>query len=146
MPMPFAYRHATTEWRAFLDDARERLGLVSDNMAYTAIDGVFQVFRRRVSVGDGLAFADLLPAVPHAIFVAGWRPGVPEAWAPRDVLAAEVQAVRRNHNLTPVDAIDHVARTVRGHVRVMDLDRLLGRIGPEAVAYWADTGMPPRSI
>ena len=144
--MPFAYRHATTEWRAFLDDARERLSLDSDNMTYTAIDGVFQVFRRRLTAQQGLAFADLLPAVPHAIFVAGWQPGDPEPWVPREALAAEVQAVRKNHNLTPPDAIDHVARTLRAHVRVMDLDRVLERIGPEAAAYWADCVMPQRSI
>ncbi|MFC2966725.1 hypothetical protein [Acidimangrovimonas pyrenivorans] len=45
--MPFTYRHATEEFRAYLADARERLGTPSDNVAYTCADAVFRVFRRR---------------------------------------------------------------------------------------------------
>lgn len=71
MPMPWTYRHASREWQGFLGDARERMGLSSDNMAYTAIDGVFQVFRRRLTAAEGLRFATILPSVPRAIFVAG---------------------------------------------------------------------------
>ena len=61
MPMPYTYRHASAEFAAFLADAREALGLESDNATYTAVDAVFQVFRTRLSVEQALAFADLLP-------------------------------------------------------------------------------------
>ena len=44
MPMPWTYRHASREFRKFLDDAKERMSLDSDNMTYTAVDAVFQVF------------------------------------------------------------------------------------------------------
>ena len=50
MPMPWAIRHATKDWQAFLTDAKDRLDLTSDNSAYTAVDAVLQVFRRRLSV------------------------------------------------------------------------------------------------
>ncbi|MFD2440093.1 DUF2267 domain-containing protein [Paracoccus kondratievae] len=74
MPMPWTYRHASKEWRAILDDLKDRMDLVSDNSAYTALDGVLQVFRRRLTAQQGLDFASVLPAIPRAIFVAGWRP------------------------------------------------------------------------
>jgi len=106
MPLPTAYRHATKDWRAFLDDAKQALGLESDNMAYTAVDGVLQVFRRRLSVEQGLAFADVLPAVLRAIFVYDWDVSVPPLpFAPRANLTREAQAVRPHHNLTPDNAI-----------------------------------------
>ena len=90
MPMPWTYRHASKEFRAFLDDAKERMGLASDNMAYTAVDAVLQVFRRRLTPEQGIAFADLLPSVLRAVFVYRWdvaRPPVP--FGPRDALTRE---------------------------------------------------------
>lgn len=65
MPMPWTYRHASREFRGFLDDAKDRMGLESDNMAYTAVDAVFQVFRRRLTAQQGLDFASALPCVPR---------------------------------------------------------------------------------
>ena len=59
MPMPPTYRHASKEFRAFLADAKDRMNLESDNMAYTAVDAVFQVFRRRLTAQQGHA-VDLL--------------------------------------------------------------------------------------
>ena len=50
MPMPWAIRHATKDWQAFLTDVKDRMDLTSDNSAYTAVDAVLQVFRRRLSV------------------------------------------------------------------------------------------------
>ena len=44
MPMPWTYRHASKEWRVFLDDVKERMCLESDNSAYTAVDAVFAGF------------------------------------------------------------------------------------------------------
>ncbi len=136
--MPHAYRTASKDWRAFLDDAKERMGLVSDNMAYTATDGVLQVFRRRLTVAEGIAFADELPAVLRAMFVYRWDVGAgPVEWGPRAALVAEAKAVRKDHNLTPDDCIEAVAWAVRRQVRLVDFDRVLAGIGPEAEAFWA---------
>ena len=137
MPMPWTYRHAGKEWRAFLDDAKERMSLDSDNMAYTAVDAVMQTFRRRLTAQQGLDFASVLPTVPRAIFVQGWRVcEPPEPFADRTTMTQEAKRVRVNHNLTPDNAIEAVAFALRRSVDPRDLDRVLERIGPQAQAYW----------
>ena len=137
MPMPAAYRDASKAYRAFLDDLKNRTGLVSDNSAYTAADAVLQVFRRRLDVAQALAFADTLPAVLRAIFVHGWDAGAaPLPFGSRPEMTAEAQAVRKDHNLTPDDAIEAVAWALRRQVNARDFDRVLARIGPDAQAFW----------
>lgn len=137
MPMPYTYRHASAEFAAFLRDAREALELETDNMAYTATDAVFRVFRARLTVEEALAFADILPAVLRAIFVAEWRPAAPLPFADRASLTREAQAVRPHHNLTPDHAIAALARVLRRHVLAIDLDRVLARLPPGAAEFWA---------
>ena len=137
MPMPWRYRHASKDFRAFLDDAKAELELISNNSAYTAIDGVFQTFRRRLTPAQGIAFADHLPAVLAALFLHRWdisRPPLP--WADRAALAAEVQALRPDHNLTPLNAIEATARALRAHVNQRDFDNMLATLAPEASAFW----------
>ena len=133
MPLPTAYRHASKDWRAFLDDVKDRLGLDSDNSAYTVVDAVLQVFRRRLTPAQGIAFADVLPGVLRAIFVYRWdvaSPPVP--FGTRQQMTREAQAVRPHHNLTPDHCIAAVAWALRRHVRQADLDRILAAIGPRA--------------
>jgi uncharacterized protein (DUF2267 family) len=147
MPMPWAYRHASKDWQAFLADAKDGLGLVSDNSAYTTVQGVLIAFRARLAPREVMAFADLLPAVLRALFVAGWNPEAPpKPWADRDALEAEVRGNRPHHNLTPVHAIEPVAIALRRSVRQMDLDRVLARIGPEAEAFWRVTSVAPEAL
>ncbi|WP_342592309.1 DUF2267 domain-containing protein [Oceaniglobus trochenteri] len=145
--MPWTYRHATREWRAFLGDVKEFMSLESDNSAYTAVDGVFQVFRRRLSAAQGLAFAGVLPSVPRAIFVKGWdvtRPPVP--FADRASLIAEVKAVRRHHNLTPDNAIEATARALRRATNPMDFERVLAGLPAPAREFWAVETDDPRDL
>ena len=150
MPMPWAYRHATKDWQAFLADAKEALGLTSDNMAYTAVQGVLLTFRRRLAPREVMAFADVLPAVLRAIFVAGWDPLAPPLpWADRATLEAEAGQLRKHHNLTPPEPIAPVARALRRSLRQPDLERVLLRIGPQAQAFWQvddDPATLPRRI
>lgn len=136
MPMPYAYRHASAEWRRFLDIAREEMALASDNSAYTAVEGVLLAFRRRLTTDQALRFADLLPAVPRAVFVANWHPAPPLPWADRDRLTAEAQALRPHHNLTPANCIEATAIALRAVVPGGELDPVLARLGPEAEAFW----------
>lgn len=137
MPMPWAYRHASKDWQAFLADAKEGLGLDSDNMAYTAVQGVLLTFRRRLAPREVTAFADELPAVLRALFVAGWNPDEPPLpWPDRAGLEAEARALRPDHNLTPALPIEPVAAALRRCTRARDLDRVLAGIGPEAQAFW----------
>lgn len=137
MPMPWTYRHASREWRAFLGDVKERMSLDSDNMAYTAVDAVLQVFRRRLTAQQGLAFASVLPAVLRAIFVKDWdvsEPPVP--FAEREVLIGEAQQVRVNHNLTPDNAIEATAWAIRRCTNNRDFERVLNQLPDEAAAFW----------
>ncbi|MEM9795509.1 MAG: DUF2267 domain-containing protein [Pseudomonadota bacterium] len=137
MPMPWTYRHASREWAAFLADAREAMSLTSDNMSYTAIDGVFQTFRRRLTAAEGLRFAAILPTVPRAIFVADWDVSVgPVPFADRATMTREAQALRPHHNLTPDNAIEAVAWALRRAVRPDTLDRVLATLPDAAAAFW----------
>lgn len=135
--MPWAYRHASKDWQVFLADAKDGLGLESDNMTYTAVQGVLLAFRRRLTPSEVMAFADQLPAVLRALFIAGWDPdAAPLAWPVRSALEAEAKALRPDHNLTPDHPIAPVAAALRRCTRGPDLDRVLARIGPDAVAFW----------
>lgn len=147
MTIPWAIRHATRDWQAFLADAKDRLGLSSDNSAYTAVDAVLQVFRRRLTVEQALAFAQILPACLRALFVQDWDvAAAPVSFGTRTEMTREAKAVRKDHNLTPDHAIEAVAWAVRRHVHQRDLDALLQRLPEGAVAYWRVETADPREL
>ncbi len=147
MPMPWAYRHATKDFRAFLDDLKSRAGLDSDNSAYTVVDAVFQVFRRRLSVEEGLLFASNLPAVLSAILVRNW---VPEAtrlpFGTKEEMNAEARAVRSAHNLTPDDAIDVVAWCLWRHVNHREMEICLAKLPQGARDFWRVDVEDPKEL
>ncbi len=136
MPMPWTYRHASAEWQRFLDVAKEEMDLTTNNLAYTAIEGVLLTFRRRLPVESALRFADVLPAVPRAIFVSDWHPATPLPWGSRDEQTAEAQALRPAHNLTPGNCIEATAIALRATVRPDEIDPVLAALGPQAQAFW----------
>jgi uncharacterized protein (DUF2267 family) len=147
MPMPWTYRHASREWRAILDDARDRMGLESDNMAYTAMEGVLRTFRRRLTVAQAVRFAAVLPAVPRAIFVSDWDvAAVPVPFASRAEMTREVRAHRVAHNLTPENAIEGTAYALRRAIRPPDFAHALDGLPPEAHAFWEVTGVDPSGL
>lgn len=137
MPMPYTYRHASAEFAAFLRDARDAMNLDSDNMTFTAVDGVFQTFRRRLTIAQALAFADLLPAVLRAMFLWRWTPQAPLPFADRATLTAEAQSLRPHHNLTPPTCIAATALALRGQIPGPDLDKLLADFPAGAAEFWA---------
>lgn len=137
MPMPWTYRHASKEWRAFLDDAKGRMSLESENMTYTAVDAVLQVFRRRLTAQQGLDFATVLPSVLRALFISGWDVTEPPVTFPeRNALIDEVKRVRVNHNLTPDNAIEATAWAIRRCTNKRDFERVLTLLPNEAAAFW----------
>ncbi|WP_320177646.1 DUF2267 domain-containing protein [Roseovarius pacificus] len=137
MPMPWTYRHSSREWRAFLDDVKDRMCLESDNMAYTAVDAVLQVFRRRLTAQEGLEFASALPSVLRAIFVHNWDVTGPRAaFDDREKLVSEVKKIRVNHNLTPDNAIEATAWAVRRCTNGRDFERVLAGLPDEARDFW----------
>lgn len=94
MPMPWTYRQATREWQAFLADAREAMSLESDNATYTAVQGVLQAFRRRLTAQAAIDFAQVLPSVLRALFVADWQRANPLPPGTRADWTAEAMALR----------------------------------------------------
>lgn len=147
MPMPWTYRHSHREWRAFLDDVMSQMSPQTDNTTYTAIQGVLQVFRRRLTPQQALDFANVLPAVPRAIFVERWNlddPILP--FSDRATLITEAKSLRPHHNITPDNAIEATAYALWRCVRHMDLKRVLKRIGPEAEAFWHVEVSNPREL
>ncbi|WP_323784586.1 DUF2267 domain-containing protein [Thalassovita sp.] len=137
MPMPWTYRHASREWRGFLDDARDEMGLETDNLAYTAIQGVLQAFRRRLTPQQAIDFAQILPTVPRAIFVADWHlTAKPVDAGTRADWTAEAIALRPNHNLTPDNCVEATAIALRKSIQRGDLERVLDRLPPFARDFW----------
>ena len=137
MPMPWAIRHATKDWQAFLADAQDRLGTPTDHTTYTAVDAVLQVFRRRLTPVQVVAFAQILPGCLRALLVQAWDIEAPTLpFASRAEMVREAQAVRKNHNLTPDNAIEAVAWALRRHVHQKDLDALLATLPEGAREFW----------
>lgn len=136
MPMPWTFRHAGREWDGFLEDVREVMGTPSANVAYTAVEGVFGAFRRRLSTAQALDFAQILPAVPRALFVQGLRPADPLPWADSATYLAEARALRRAHNFANDRAVEAVSFALHRAVGPAVLARCLERLGPGAEAFW----------
>lgn len=138
MPMPMDYQHASERFERFLDDAREALGLATRNQACTTVQAVLLVFRRRLEVREALRFADVLPAVLRAIFVAGWDPQEPRLpFGSREALTAEVRALRAHHNFSPDTAIRDVAGALRRTVDAAAFDRVLATLPVDARDFWS---------
>ena len=147
MPMPWTYRQASREWRAFLDDVKDATGLETDNLAYTAIQGVLHAFRRRLTPAQGIAFAGVLPAVPRAIFVEGWEiEAPPRPMGTREDWTREAQALRPHHNLTPDTAVCATARALWRQVNHADLRRVLAGLPPGAAEFWSVPGAAPGDL
>lgn len=147
MPMPWTYRQATREWQAFLAAAREAMDLTSDNATYTAVQGVLRAFRRRLTAQQAIDFAQVLPAVLRALFVAEWRldegpvpPGTRAAWT------AEAMALRPHHNLTPENCVEATALALRKSVLRGDLERVLATLPPFAAEFWSTPGINPATL
>lgn len=136
MPMPWSYRHATKDWLAILADLRDRTGLVSDNQAYTVLDGVLRAFRARLTPEQAIAFSQALPAVPRAILFQDWTPAPPLPFASRADLTAEVKALRKDHNWAPDNAMEAVAFALRRHTDPRDFERALAQMPAGARDFW----------
>ena len=138
MPLPMEYQHASDDFERFLADARERADLVSRNQTWTMVDAVLRVFRRRLTVSEGLRFAEVLPPVLRAMFVTDWDVDAePVPFADRAAMTEEVQAVRGNHNFAPDTAIACVAGALRAAVDPQAFERVLETLPAGARDFWA---------
>jgi uncharacterized protein (DUF2267 family) len=138
MTVPAQFDRASKDFYRFLVDARDEADVQTTHRAYTMVEGVLLAFRRRLSTKDALRFANALPLLLRAMFVADWDPDHPIApWASREVLTKEVQSLRANHNFAPDDAIVAVAKALRRDVGEDELDAVLGELPEGAREFWA---------
>jgi uncharacterized protein (DUF2267 family) len=138
MPLPAEYQRASLDFERFLVDARDISGLNTTNMVWNMVVGVLHTFRRRLPVADALRFANVLPPVLRAIFVADWDVDEPQrAFEDRATMTREVQALRAAHNFSPESATRDVAQALRRHVDEAELDRVLATLPAGAREYWA---------
>ena len=146
MPMPWTYRQATREWQAFLALARQAMDLETDNLTYTAVQGVLQAFRRRLTAQQAIDFAQVLPSVLRALFVADWQIEPPAPPGTRAEWTAEAMALRPHHSLTPPNCVEATAYALRKSVLREDLDRVLATLPPFAAEFWSTPGIDPATL
>ncbi len=137
MPMPLEYRQASADFDAFMKDLVATSMIQTSHQAYTMLQAVLQVFRHRLTVGQAIAFANVLPPVLRAIFVSDWDTEAPlKPFADRDTLMKEVRAFRHDHNLSTDTAIEDVTSTIRRHVDPEAFERVLRAQPPQARSFW----------
>lgn len=138
MTVPREYVEASERFGRFLEDLRDGAFLSTTNQAYTVAQGVLLAFRRRLDVREVALFANALPAVLRAIFVADWVPGPATGSFDDDEaeMTKEVQALRAQHNFAPETSLRDVARALRKHVVEEDFDRVLAALRPGAARFW----------
>lgn len=132
------YQHAAENFDRFLLAAIENAGLTTRNQAYTMVQAVFQVFRRRLTVTDAITFANALPPLQRALFVADWDTSEPQLpFGDREAMTLEAQSLRRHHNFSPDTCIRDVARALRQTTDEAELDRVLAALPKGAAEFWA---------
>lgn len=137
MPMPMEYFQASTDFDAFMSDLLDISLLKTRHQAYTMLQSVLQVFRRRLTLPQAIEFAGILPPVVRAIFVSDWDTSEPlRPFEPREQLMAEVRQLRHNHNLSTPTAIEDVTKAIRRHVDEARMAALLQRLPEGALAFW----------
>jgi uncharacterized protein (DUF2267 family) len=137
MPVPAEYQRASAKFYDYLVDARDTAGLWSTHVAYTMTQGVFQVFRRRLSIQDAIAFANILPICLRALFVTDWNiDEEKKLFESREVMTREVKLLREDHNFSTDTAIRDVAEALRRHVDEEAFDKLLAQLPEGAVEFW----------
>ncbi|WP_425069145.1 DUF2267 domain-containing protein [Reyranella sp.] len=137
MPVPVEYKRASMTFEQFMLDARDISGLATTHQTYTMVQGVFQAFRRRLDVKEAIRFANVLPPVLRALFVADWDLDEPRRpFEDRNTMTREVQALRPDHNFAPDSSIRDVAAALRRNIDQVELDRVLASLPPGASAFW----------
>lgn len=137
MTMPMEYRQASADFDAFMVELRDEAGLATTNQTYTLLQAVLQVFRRRLSLSEAVAFAGVLPPVLRAIFVSDWNVDDPlQPFASRAEMTTEVLELRPDHNFSTDTAIADVATVLRRHVDAAAFERALAGLPSGARDFW----------
>ena len=118
-------------------DVCEESGLNTSHAAYNMVVGVLHAFRRRLSIKDALRFANALPPVLRALYVADWDADEPRLpFQDIATMTKEVKALRAEHNFSTDTAIHDVAVALRRHVLEADFDQFLATLPKGASEFW----------
>lgn len=137
MPYPSEYQRASDHFAKFMSDTKNEAGFSSVHQAYTMIQGVFQVFRRRLQIKESIIFISALNAGIRALYTPDWDPDektVP--FGPMDEMNREVKQLRPSHNFATENAIQEVARALRKNVDAVKFDDMLKKLPAEAQNFW----------
>jgi len=137
MPVPAEYQRASDQFYDYLLDARDTAGFWSTHVTYTMTQGVFQVFRRRLSTKDAIAFANILPICLRALFVSDWDVDEEKKlFTSLEEMTEEVKLLRKDHNFSTETAIKDVAKALRRQVDEEAFDNLLAQLPEGAMEFW----------
>lgn len=137
MTVPQDYIQASRDFEAVLVDVRDRAMVSTTHRAFTTLEAVLRVFRRRLTADQSLAFAGLLEVGVRALFVADWTMDEPVvAFAARPKMQEEVMSFRPDHNLSPDTAIQDVTGALRLHMDEEKLKSFLKSVSPDALSFW----------
>lgn len=138
MPVPAEYERASDQFYKYLVDVRDVSGLWSTHVAYTMTQGVFQTFRRRLTLKEAIAFANTLPICLRALFVTDWDTDEPiRPFQDRATMTKEVQSLRSEHNFSPDTAIRDVASVLRRYTDVAAFEQFLASLPEGAKEFWS---------
>ena len=139
MPMPKEYATASRDFDAFLSDAKDALDALSTNTAYTTVQSVLIIFRRRLTIAQAINFAGVLPPVLRAIFVSNWNVNEPALpFTDLGSLNQEVKTIRRSHNFSPDRSIEPVSSVLWKYVDARRFASTLEEISPDAISFWVE--------
>jgi uncharacterized protein (DUF2267 family) len=137
MTVPAEYVEASADFRRFLVDLHDIASLTTTNQAYTVAQGVLLAFRRRLDVTGIARFANALPPVLRAIFIADWDPDEPvRSFDDEGAMVKEVQSLRAQHNFASDTSIRDVAVALRKNMDEARLDRALAHLPEAAARFW----------
>jgi uncharacterized protein (DUF2267 family) len=137
MTVPQEFTQASRDFEAVLVDVRDKAMVSTTHRAFTTLEAVLRVFRRRLTAEQGFAFAGLLNVGLRALFVTDWNINEPVAdFGTMEQMQAEVMALRHNHNLSPNTAIQDVVAALRSHIDERALLAFLKSVSPEALYFW----------
>lgn len=138
VPVPAEYDRASSKFYEFLISVRDEADLWSTHVTYTMVQGVLQVFRRRLTVQQAIDFANLLPICLRALFVTDWNTDAKVLpFSENEHLIEEVKLLRQQHNFSVDNAIEIVAKVVRQHVDEEQFDAFLKTLPDGALSFWS---------
>lgn len=148
MPVQHEYQRCRDHLYDFLRDVADTAGIETSHRTYTMTQGVFQAFRRRLSLAESIRFDRTLPVGRRALYVEAWDPDEPLA-PPGDRAdwVREAKALRHNYNFATADCVCEVAGCLRRHLVDADaFDRVLAGLAPWATTFWTPAERANRAV